>query len=374
MLRKATQMSRKARYPKSITRIGCTLNPKFAHCRRILAVLLGALLVSCMTLPAPAQDSVFLVGTGSTVPLPLFRQWSSEFNKFSHSVRMQYEGLGTAEGIALMAGDSQSLGKADFAAGEVTLSEKERQEKHLVEIPTVLIGIVPIYNLPGAPELKFTGQLLAEIFLGKVKNWKDPQIAKLNPGVTLPSVPIKVVYRPAGKGTNFVLTEFLSKTSPGFRAQIGRTPSPKWPVGESADRSSDMVDKVKANAGSIGYVELQYAISSGLPSGSVQNSAGKFVKASEVSILSACKAVEAPDWNKFTASLTNAPGEKSFPITSFSWVYLRSTSANSRRRTALLEFLRWIYSRGQQIAAQQGYTQLPSDLLPKISGRINSME
>jgi phosphate transport system substrate-binding protein len=374
MLRRATQMCRKSLYRPNIACTGGSINPKFANRRRILTVLVGALLVFCMTLPAPAQDSVFLVGTGSTVPLPLFRQWASEFNKFSHSVRMQYEGLGTSEGIALMAGDSQALGKADFAAGEITLSEKDRQERHLMEIPTVLIGIVPIYNLPGAPELKFSGQLLAEIFLGKVKNWKDPQIAKLNPGVALPALPIKVVYRPAGKGTNFVLTEFLSKTSPGFRAQIGRTPSPKWPVGEPADRSSDMVDKVKGNSGSIGYVELQYAISSGLPSGRVQNSEGKFVKASEVSILAACKAVEAPDWNKFTASLTNAPGEKSFPITSFSWVYLRSTSANSRRRTALLEFLRWIYSKGQQIAAQQGYTQLPPDLLPKISSRINSME
>jgi phosphate transport system substrate-binding protein len=367
-------MSPNATSPQSVTRISSILNPEFPNRRRILTLLVVAILVSCMALSAPAQDSVFLVGTGSTVPLPLFRQWASEFNKFSHSVRMQYEGLGTAEGITLMAGDSQALGKADFAAGEITLSEKDRQEKHLVEIPTVLIGIVPIYNLPGAPELKFSGQLLAEIFLGKVKNWKDPQIAKLNPGVTLPSLPIKVVYRPAGKGTNFVMTEFLSKTSPVFRAQIGRTPSPKWPVGEPADRSSDMVDKVKANAGSIGYVELQYAISSGLPSGRVQNSTGKFVKASEVSILAACKAVEAPDWNKFTASLTDAPGEKSFPITSFTWVYLRSTSANSRRRAALLEFLRWVYSKGQQIATQQGYTQLPPDLLPKITGRINSME
>jgi phosphate transport system substrate-binding protein len=334
--------------------------------------LLLALLV-CFTLPGLGQNSVSLVGAGSTVPLPLYRKWSAEFNKINHAVQMQYQALGANEGVTLVSGDSEELGKADFGAGEVALSDKAREEGHLIELPVVIIGIVPVYNLPGNPGLKFSGELLAQILLGRIKRWNDPGIAQLNPGVALPAVPIKVIYRPGGKGTNFVLTDFLSKTSPEFRQQIGRTSSPKWPVGEPAERSSDMVDKVSATVGAIGYVELQYALKAYLPFGLVRNSAGKFIKASEESILAACRGAEVPEWNKFSASMTNTPGADSFPIASFSWLYLRTVSTDARRRGALLNLLNWIYSSGQQLAAEQGYTQLPAPLLEKIKARIEAL-
>lgn len=335
---------------------------------------LGVFFACSSARPAQAQNSVSLVGAGSTVPLPLYNKWAQEFNKVNHNVQMQYQALGTSEGIKLISGSTEELGKTDFSAGEILLNEKERADGHLMELPAVIIGIVPVYNLPGNPELKFTGDLLAQIFLGHVKSWNAPQIAKLNPGVSLPNVPIKVVYRPGGKGTNYVLTDFLSRTSTEFRSEIGRTASPKWPVGESAERSSDMVDKVAGQAGALGYVELQYAVAAKLPAGLVQNAAGKFVKASEQTIIAACRSVEAPDWNRFAASLVNAPGADSYPITSFSWLYLRTVSSDVRRRAALVNLLNWIFSGGQTVAMDLGYSPLPPQLVEKIRANVNSMK
>ena len=342
--------------------------------RNVCFPFLVMLLIVFVALPVVAQSSVSLVGAGSTVPLPLYNKWSQDFNRLSHSIQMQYQPLGTSEGIKLISGSKEELGTSDFSAGEVLLTDKERADGNLIELPAVIIGIVPLYNLPGNPQLKFNGDLLAQIFLGHVKNWNAPQIAKLNPGVSLPNLPIEVVYRPGGKGTNYVFTDFLSKTSPEFRSQIGRTASPKFPVGAPAERSSDMVEKVKGQSGALGYVELQYAASSGLAYGLVQNPAGKFVKATDAALTAACHSVEAPEWNKFSVSLTNAPGAEAYPITSFSWLYLRSSSADVKRRAALINLLNWIYSSGQQVADAQGYSELPPQLLEKIKARVSTLQ
>jgi phosphate transport system substrate-binding protein len=282
---------------------------------------------------------------------------------------MRYLPSGTSEGIKQI-----SHGAGDFSAGEAQLTEKERKEANLIELPVVLIGIVPIYNLPDVhQEVRLSGEVLAEIFLGNVKTWNAPQIAKLNPEITLPSLPIQVVNRPAGKGSNYVLTDFLSKVSSKFRDQLGITPSPKWPVGMPAERSSDMADKVKSSPGSIGYVEYQYAVKGNIAQAAVLNSAGKFVKASTESISAACKAVEAPRWNSFSASLTNAPGADSFPITSFTWIYLRNKPADSARAAALGDLLDWMYSDGQQFAVQEGYAELPAPLLAAARKKIKDV-
>lgn len=323
--------------------------------------------------PTEAQESVSLVGAGSTVPLPLYNKWAQEFNKLSRAVQMQYQPLGTSEGIKLISGSKEELGKTDFSAGEILLTDQERTNGQLIQLPAVIIGIVPIYNLPGNPELKFTGEILAQIFLGRIKMWNAAQIARLNPGIFLPAQPIKVVYRPGGKGSNYVFTDFLSKTSAEFRTEIGRSASPKWPTGEPAERSSDMVEKVKGQPGSIGYVELQYALAGNIRYGLVQNATGKFIKASDETTMAACRAVEAPSWNKFSVSLTYAPGADSFPITSFSWLYLRSVSSDMRRRAALVNLLTWIYGNGQQIASLQGYTQLPPQLLASIKAKVGAL-
>jgi phosphate transport system substrate-binding protein len=332
--------------------------------------LLSLLALGLRSAPANAQNALVLVGSGSTVPSPLYSRWAQEYGKRNPKIQMKYVPIGTSEGIKQI-----SHGAGDFAAGEAQLTDKERKEGSLIELPVVLIGIVPIYNLPEVhQELRLSGEVLAGIFLGDVKTWNAPQIAKLNPEIALPNLPIQVVNRPAGKGSNYVFTDFLSGVSSKFRAQVGISPSPKWPVGEPAERSSDMADKVKNNPGSIGYVEYAYAVKGNISQASVLNRAGKFVKASTESMTAACQAAEAPGWKGFSTSLINAPGADAFPLTSFTWIYLRTQSADSARTAALGDFLNWIYTDGQQFAGQEGYAELPPPLLAALRKKVKDLK
>lgn len=323
----------------------------------------------CGTLFAAEPQGVVLVGAGSSVPLPLYRKWAELYNQTNKNVQLQYLAMGNVEGIAQI-----SHGVSDFGAGEVPLSAEERRAGNLMELPVVMIGIVPIYNLPGNPQIRFTGDVLADIYLGHIKYWNDPAIKKLNPAVNLPNMSINVIYRPGGKGSNYVFTEFLSRASAKFRDQIGRTASPKWPIGQPAERSADMADKVKSAPGALGYVELQYADDNGISHASVQNPAGKFVKATAESITAACASVEAPSWDKLAASLIDAPGADSYPISSFTWLYVRPSARDQRRTTALVGLLNWAYSDGQSIAVQEGYSQLPKQLVVKVLSKVNAMQ
>jgi phosphate transport system substrate-binding protein len=332
--------------------------------------LFALLALGLRSAPAIAQNALVLVGSGSSVPAPLYTRWTQEYGKHSANLQMRYIPVGTSEGIKQI---SHAVG--DFGAGEAQLTDKERKEDGLFELPVVLIGIVPIYNLPEVhQELRLSGEVLAEIFLGDIKNWNAAQIAKLNPEIALPNLPIQVVNRPAGKGSNFVFTDFLSKTSSKFRSQLGTSPSPKWPVGVPAERSSDMADKVKSSPGSIGYVEYQYAVKGNISQVAVLNPAGKFIRASTEGIAAACVAIEAPRWNGFSASLTNAPGADSFPITSFTWIYLRSKAADSARAAALGDLLNWIYTDGQQYAVEEGYSELPTQLLAAVRKKVKELQ
>lgn len=344
---------------------------RIRHCDLSRCILLAFLLTLGVNhIFADGGNAVVLVGSGSSVPAPLYARWAQEYDKRNTSNQLRYLPVGTSEGIKQI-----SHGTSDFGAGEAQLTHQERKQGNLVELPAVLIGIAPVYNLPGVrEEIRLSGEVLALIFLGEIKTWNAPQISKLNPEVALPSLPIQVINRPAGKGSNYVLTDFLSKVNSKFREQIGVTPSPKWPVGEPAERSSDMADKVSNNLGSIGYVEYQYAVKGHIPMIAVQNSSGRFIKPSNESIAAACTAVEAPRWSNFSASLTNANGADAFPITSFSWIYLRTPSSDVARAAALNDLLNWIYTDGEQFAVQEGYSELPSPLLAAIKKKIQDLK
>ena len=291
--------------------------------------------------PVRAQSTVVLVGSGSSVPAPLYNRWTQEYGNHKPDVQMRYLTVGTGEGIKTI-----SHGSGDFAAGEAQLTEKERKEGSLVELPVVLIGIVPIYNLSDVhQELHLSGEVLAEIFLGEIKMWNAPQIAKLNPEITLPNLSIHVINRPGGKGSNYVLTDFLSKASSKFRAQIGTTASPKWPIGDPAERSSDMADKVKSTPGSIGYVEYQYAVKANIPQAAVLSPSGKFVRLQPTVLQRHARRRKLPTGIISPPLVTNVPGTDSYPITSFTWMYLRTQSSDSARAAALADLLDWIYYR-----------------------------
>jgi phosphate transport system substrate-binding protein len=317
-----------------------------------------------------AQSSIVLVGSGSSVPAPLYTRWTQEFGKRDANIQIRYLPIGTSEGIKEM-----SRGAGDFGAGEAPLTATQRRDGSLIELPVVLVGIVLIYNLPELHgELRLSGDVLADIFLGDVKTWNAPQIAKLNPDVLLPNLAIQVINRPAGKGSNYVFTDFLSKVNPKFRSEVGVSASPKWPTGEAAERSSDVADKVKDTPGSIGYVEYQYALKGNIPQAAVLNPAGRFVKASIETIAAACDSAEEPRWNNFSASLTNVPGAESYPITSFTWIYLRTAVPDATRAAALSNLLDWIYSEGQRSAALEGYSALPAQLLAEVRKKAKALQ
>jgi phosphate transport system substrate-binding protein len=326
------------------------------------------ILILGSSLLAADQKSIVLVGGGSTVPVPLYKRWKEEYNKRAANLQMDYLPFGTVEGITQI-----ENGKSDFGAGEVMLSSEERVKGDLIELPAAIIAIVPVYNLPGPhQELRFSGELLAEIFLGDVKTWNDSRIVKLNPGVSLPELPIQVIYRPGGKGSNYVFTDFLSKASPRFREKIGRTPSPHWPVGTGAERSSDMGEKVKSVPGAIGYIETQYLGEYHLSAGSVLNLAGRYLRATPETMLAAVHSIMTGDWTRLDVSLTNAPGAESYPITSFTWLYLRKPK-DQQRAAALNDFLSWIFGDGQGYAMREGYPHLPDALLAQIKIRARSL-
>jgi phosphate transport system substrate-binding protein len=331
--------------------------------------LLSSLVVALLFSAAQAQQVLVLVGSGSTVPAPLYNRWGQEFGRRNSKIQMRYLPVGTEEGIKQI-----SHGSGDFGAGETPLTETQRKEDGLVELPVVLISIVPVYNLPDVhQELRLSGEVLADIFLGAVKTWNAPQIAKLNPDVDLPNTPIHVIQRPAGKGSNYVFTDFLSKSSAKFRAQIGVSQSPNWPIGEPAERSSDMADKVKHQVGSIGYVEYEYAVRDSIRQAAVQNAAGKFVTATPQGLVAACQEVESPAWRNFSASLVNARGDDSYPLTSFTWIYLRAKTSDPSRAAAMHDLLNWTYSDGQALAEQEGYTALPPRLTLEIKKKLNEL-
>jgi phosphate transport system substrate-binding protein len=241
------------------------------------------LFMICFTIVANSQTIIALVGSGSNLPTPLYSHWVEEYNKLSPGVQVRYLSTGTVKGI-----EDISRGVGDFAAGEMPMSDEQLKtaKTPLLHIPTVLVAIVPIYQVPGVRgNLRFTGPVLAEIFLGAIKTWDDPLIKEINPGQVLPHLEIAVVHRTEGKGSNYILTDFLSKASPKWRNQIGKTPSPAWPVGLSANRGEDMMEKVKSTSGAIGYIELGFTTADNtIGVGLVQNAGGKFVSATQASM------------------------------------------------------------------------------------------
>jgi phosphate transport system substrate-binding protein len=276
-----------------------------------------------------AQENVVIVGSGSYLPVRLYQAWVAEFNKRNHTIQVQYLPLGSSESLSQV-----SHGIGDFGSGEVPLTDAQLHSSKLslIQIPTALVGIVPIYNLPGNPELNFSGELLGQIYLGTVKNWNDLRIAKMNPDLKLPDLPIRVVHRSPGKGSNYIFTDFLSKTNAQFRTRVGISPSPKWPLGVESDRSQDMVRKVEFTPGSIGYVEMSFLHGSQVGRGRVENAAARFVSATSARVQAACNAMESLPHDDLRLDITNAPGRDSYPITSFTWVYVPTEGPSARRQ------------------------------------------
>src|ERR1700736_670778 len=340
------------------------------HCS-LPAALLLALALTFVSSEGLGQTQLILVATGSTMLQPLYVLWGDEYQKVHPGTQLHYLPVGTSESANRILSGAGDLGGGDAPIPEQQLKEATNPA---MELPTVLVGIAVFYNLPGSPtSIHLTGPLLANIYLGKTTSWSDREIARLNPDSKLPDLPIKVLHRTDGKGSNYIFSDFLSKLSPEFRTKVGANVSPKWPVGAAFSRCQDLLTNAAKTSGAIGYAELRCGEKSGLSSARIRNAAGEFVKPSTKSISSAALAMESKMTDDFRVSLTNAPGKESYPIVSFTWFYVPVHRQDLQRSHAVNEYLSWVYASGQEIAQAQGYAPLPPSVLQKVRAKVAAL-
>jgi phosphate transport system substrate-binding protein len=300
-------------------------------------------------------------GAGATFPYPIYSKWFSEYNKLHPNVQTNYQSLGSGAGIRQLTSRTVFFGASDQPMKDDQL---QAAPGRILHFPTVLGAVVPIYNLPEvSQQLKFTGPLIADIVLGKVKKWNDPAIAKLNPGVKLPATDLTLVHRSEGSGTTFIFADYLGKVSDEFKKTVGVDASLKWPVGVGGKGNEGVSGLVQQTPGSVGYVELVYALQNKITVGSVQNSAGTFVVPSVASVTAAAAGAAANMPADFRVSITNAPGADAYPIASFTWVLLYEDPQDKAQAAMMKEFMRWALTDGQKMAPELGYASLPPQVV-----------
>jgi len=269
---------------------------------------------------AAAAAQATINGAGATFPNPIYSKWFAEYNRLNPTIRINYQSLGSGAGIRQLTSKTVFFGATD---GPMTADQMLAAPGKIVHLPTVLGAVVPVYNIPGVTaELKFSGAVLAGIYLGRITKWNDGAIAALNSGVSLPSTDIVVVHRSDGSGTTYIWVDYLSKVSPEFRKSVGVATSVKWPTGVGGKGNEGVTGMVSQTPGSIGYVELVYALQNKVAYGSVQNSSGNFVRATVDAVTAAASAAVAQMPPDFRVSITNPPGKDAYPIASFTWLLL----------------------------------------------------
>lgn len=328
----------------------------------LVAVACGGSSAGDGTASAPAASTpVQINGAGATFPYPIYSKWFDEYRKKNEAVQINYQSIGSGGGIRQVTNETVFFGATD---GPMTEEQLKAAPGAILHLPTVLGADVPVYNLPGlTADLKFTGALLADIFLGKVKKWNDPAIAAVNAGVTLPNTDITVVHRSDGSGTTYIWVDFLSKVSPEWKEKVGVATSVNWPAGVGGKGNEGVAGLVSQTPGSIGYVELIYALQNKIAFGAVQNANGEFVKASTESVTAAAAAVAANMPADFRVSITNAVGAGAYPVSSFTWLLLYEDPKDKAQSKAMVDFVKWALTDGQQFAAQLGYAPLPKDVV-----------
>jgi len=325
----------------------------------MLAAIAAGVVIAAGVSAQPQRTTI--TGAGATFPYPIYSRWFDEYAKRNPAMTFAYQSIGSGGGIRQLTDQFVFFGASDAPMLEEELLAAPAR---IVHIPTVVGAVVPVYNVPGVPrELKFTGALLADMFLGRITNWNDPSIARLNAGVTLPPLEITPVFRADSSGTSYVWSDFLSKVSPEWRRQVGANRLSTVPHGLSVKGGSEGVSgTVTQTRGAIGYVELTYAVRNGLDAGVVQNSEGEFVRASVASMSAAAAAVVGRMPHDLRVSITNAPGKGVYPATSFTWILLYE-NADRRSSRLMVDFLKWALSDGQAMAPELGYAPLPPEVV-----------
>ncbi|HUO25967.1 MAG TPA: phosphate ABC transporter substrate-binding protein PstS [Candidatus Aquilonibacter sp.] len=333
------------------------------------------LLLVCGFLALPGFGQTTLNGAGATFPYPIYSKWFSEYHKIHSDVQINYQSIGSGGGIRQVTEGTVDFGASDMPMTDEQLKQADSQlHTKVLNIPTVLGAVVPVYNIPGvSSELKFTPDVLAGIYLGRITNWNDKAISAANPGVSFPNQEIVVVHRSDGSGTTFIWTDYLSKISPEWKSEVGSGTSVKWPKGMGGKGNEGVAGSVRLLPGSIGYVELIYAVQNKILYGSVRNAAGTFLKASLEGVTAA--AASAPKMpSDFRVSITNAPGKDAYPISSFTWMLIPSQSKDPAKGKILADFLSWMVSDGQSMTSALEYAPLPANVAAKVKEAIKQVK
>jgi phosphate transport system substrate-binding protein len=323
-----------------------------------------------LTAPLGAQT---LTGAGATFPNPIYTKWFDAYSKQT-GIQINYQSIGSGGGIRQF-----TEGTVDFGATDGPMNESQitAVNGNVLHVPTVLGAVVVTYNLPslGATKLKFDGNLLVDVFMGRVTKWSDQRIAALNPGVKLPDVDLIVVHRSDGSGTTYVFTDFLNKFSREWRDKVGYATSVNWPVGLGGKGNEGVTQQVKQVEGAVGYVELIYAISNNLPYADVKNAEGQFVEPSLESVTAAAAGTKLKADTDFRVSITNAGGAGSYPIASFTWLLVHKDTKNPAKAKLVKDFLTWMITpEAQAMAAELHYAPLPKEVVALLQARLPTLK
>jgi len=317
-----------------------------------------------------AAQAQKLTGAGATFPYPIYSKWFSEYSAAHPGVEINYQSIGSGGGIKQI-----TSGLVDFGASDIIMTDDQiaASKVKIVALPTVLGAVVPIFNVTGVTDLKFAPDVLADIFLGKISNWNDARIAKDNPGVKLPNETINVVHRAEGSGTTFIFTDYLAKVSKDWANGPGKGSALNWPKGVGGKGNEGVAGYIRQLPGSIGYVELIYAMQNHISFGEVKNASGNWVKASIAGVTEAAASVKQMPAD-YRVSITNAPGAEAYPISSFTWMLVPVKSADGAKGKVLKDFLNWMLNNGENEVSSLYYAPLPKALVDKEHVSVNNLQ
>jgi phosphate transport system substrate-binding protein len=321
-----------------------------------------------LALPLAAQTK--LNGAGATFPYPIYSKWFNQYHQQHPDIEINYQSIGSGGGIRQV-----TAGTVDFGASDGPMTDQQLADAKfkILHLPTVLGAVVPAYNIPGFKgELKFTPDVIAGIYLGKITSWNDPAIVKANPGVSLPGQAIVVVHRSDGSGTTYIFSDYLSKVSSEWMNSVGKGTSVKWPVGLGAKGNEGVAGMVRQMDGAFGYIELIYALQNNITFGSVKNASGAFIKASLESTTAAAASVKTMPAD-FRVSITNAPGKDAYPIASFTWLLIPADWKDKGKQKVIVDFLTWMLEQGQTMTADLNYAPLPEAVKQKERETIKTI-
>jgi phosphate transport system substrate-binding protein len=317
-----------------------------------------------------AAQAQKLTAAGATFPYPIYSKWFSEYSAAHPGVEINYQAIGSGGGIRQV-----TAGLVDFGAtdGPATDEQLASSKSKLIHIPTVMGAVVPIFNVPGVRNLKFSPDVLADAFLGKISTWNDPRIAKDNPDVKLPDQKIIIVHRSDGSGTSYIFTDYLSKVSKDWSNGPGKGTSPSWPVGVGGKGNEGVAGLVRQLPGALGYVELIYALQNRISYGEVKNPSGNFIKASIEGVTEAAASMKQMPAD-YRVSITNAPGANSYPISSFTWLLVPVKSADPAKGKVIKDMLNWIITSGENEVSSLSYAPLPKNVAAKVLKTVYSLQ